>query len=419
VYGTVWRPPVAYGWAPYRYGHWAWVNPWGWTWVDDAAWGFAPFHYGRWAYVSNGWYWVPGPIVRRPVYAPALVAFVGGNHFGVSVGLGGGIGWFPLGPQDYYRPSYRVSPSYVRNVNVTNVTNIYNTRNYLANNGIPPGAVTGYQNQGVPNAVTAVASNNFVPGRPVQGSIIAVPKDIARTHIRPVAAPAAPVGNPTLQGTMPVAKPKRVGSPVITTAVAGTKNGAARRSAALPKEAAQTTAATSPSGAKSPGRPASNTVPPAANHPVADSKPVAKPPVSGRTITNADFNRRSDPPKTENTSPVARPHPPTAEHNTRKTPTGEEKTSQPKKTGASPPPVPRANAFTNQGMYRGPSIPRASFAPSQAGRPISPNRSFGFQERLRPTAARSPQPSPSRSFGRTGGGGHSVSRGSGGGHRRG
>ena len=48
-YGSVWFPHVSVvGWAPYRFGHWVWISPWGWTWVDDAPWGFAPFHYGRW-----------------------------------------------------------------------------------------------------------------------------------------------------------------------------------------------------------------------------------------------------------------------------------------------------------------------------------------------------------------------------------
>ncbi len=33
-YGNVWVPNrVAADWAPYRDGHWAWVDPWGWTWV--------------------------------------------------------------------------------------------------------------------------------------------------------------------------------------------------------------------------------------------------------------------------------------------------------------------------------------------------------------------------------------------------
>jgi len=65
-YGAVWVPRgVAVGWAPYHYGHWVWVEPWGWTWVDDAPWGFAPFHYGRWVYVGY-WAWVPGPVAVRP-----------------------------------------------------------------------------------------------------------------------------------------------------------------------------------------------------------------------------------------------------------------------------------------------------------------------------------------------------------------
>src|SRR5438876_857527 len=86
-YGPVWVPrTVATGWAPYRYGHWAWVEPWGWTWIDDAPWGFAPFHYGRWVYVGDGWAWVPGRVVARPVYAPALVVFVGGRNWSVATG---------------------------------------------------------------------------------------------------------------------------------------------------------------------------------------------------------------------------------------------------------------------------------------------------------------------------------------------
>ena len=93
-YGTVWFPHVSVvGWAPYRFGHWAWVSPWGWTWVDDAPWGFAPFHYGRWVFVGGGWGWVPcpPPVVAvayvRPVYAPALVAWVGGPHFAAGIAL--------------------------------------------------------------------------------------------------------------------------------------------------------------------------------------------------------------------------------------------------------------------------------------------------------------------------------------------
>ena len=85
-YGPVWSPAgVPPGWAPYHTGHWAWIAPWGWTWVDDAPWGYAPFHYGRWVFVGGGWAWVPGPVAVRPVYAPALVAWVGGPSFGVGI----------------------------------------------------------------------------------------------------------------------------------------------------------------------------------------------------------------------------------------------------------------------------------------------------------------------------------------------
>src|SRR6185437_7780703 len=38
-YGPVWYPTaVPAGWAPYRYGHWRYVVPWGWTWIDRAPW---------------------------------------------------------------------------------------------------------------------------------------------------------------------------------------------------------------------------------------------------------------------------------------------------------------------------------------------------------------------------------------------
>ena len=72
------------GWAPYRMGHWTWVSPWGWTWVDDAPWGFAPFHYGRWVMWRGHWAWAPGRFVARPIYAPALVAWIGGSNVSVD-----------------------------------------------------------------------------------------------------------------------------------------------------------------------------------------------------------------------------------------------------------------------------------------------------------------------------------------------
>ena len=119
-YGTVWFPSrVEVGWAPYRYGRWSWVRPWGWTWVDDAPWGYAPFHYGRWVNVRNRWGWYPGRYDPRPVWAPALVGWVGGSGWSLTINSGpvGVVGWYPLSPWDRYEPWYRVNPTYVTHVN--------------------------------------------------------------------------------------------------------------------------------------------------------------------------------------------------------------------------------------------------------------------------------------------------------------
>lgn len=119
-YGTVWYPRVATAdWAPYRDGHWMHIKPWGWTWVDAAPWGFAPSHYGRWAQIGPRWAWVPGQFNARAVYAPALVAFVGGTGGNAQVNIGNApaIGWYPLAPGEAWTPSFRASTAYVAGVN--------------------------------------------------------------------------------------------------------------------------------------------------------------------------------------------------------------------------------------------------------------------------------------------------------------
>ncbi len=81
-YGNVWVPNACRaGWAPYHDGHWAWVDPWGWTWVDDAPWGFAVSHYGRWADLGGTLGLGSRSVRAWAIYAPALVAFVGGSNF--------------------------------------------------------------------------------------------------------------------------------------------------------------------------------------------------------------------------------------------------------------------------------------------------------------------------------------------------
>jgi hypothetical protein len=181
-YGHVWTPThVEAGWAPYHHGHWAFIKPWGYTWCDDAPWGFAPFHYGRWVQVGGSWGWVavdpaappyhPG---FHPVYAPALVAFVG-NPAALTVGVGVGgvrvgasVGWFPLGPGEVYRPWYPHSENYVRNVNVVNVNrtvieNIHNTT--IINNNIR------YVNE---RSVTVVPQRAFAGGEAVSRAAVHV-----------------------------------------------------------------------------------------------------------------------------------------------------------------------------------------------------------------------------------------------------
>jgi hypothetical protein len=165
-YGPLWVPTaVAADWAPYREGHWAWVAPWGWTWVDDAPWGFAPFHYGRWVHVRNNWCWTPGQRVARPVYAPALVAWVGGPRANIAITVGGGpaVGWFPLAPREVYVPSYRVSPRYAQNINISYVGNADVITRVFEN----PQAPRDFGNRRWPGAVTVVPAGVLTSRQPV------------------------------------------------------------------------------------------------------------------------------------------------------------------------------------------------------------------------------------------------------------
>jgi hypothetical protein len=210
-YGTIWFPHVSIvGWAPYHYGHWAYIAPWGYTWVDDAPWGFAPFHYGRWVVVGGVWGWVPAPprpvvvgvVYVRPVYAPALVAWIGGPHFAVGVGVGGGfaagvsVGWFPLGPREVYVPSYHVSRNYVNNVNVTNTTvNTTVVNNYYNTTVINKTTVNNvtYVNQRVPGAVSATTPQAFTSAQSVSRNAVTVnAREVATAQVVATTPAVAP-----------------------------------------------------------------------------------------------------------------------------------------------------------------------------------------------------------------------------------
>ncbi len=211
-YGAVWYPTqVSADWAPYRNGHWAYVAPWGWTWVDDSPWGFAPYHYGRWAYTHRGWGWIPGPRGVRPIYAPALVAFVGGG--GWSIGIGGGpVGWFPLGPGEIYNPWYRCGRRCYTDVNIRNmrdrrghdhradIDDHYNRYRHGT-----PSRGDHYANRDAPRGFTAVPGNTFAGGRHVQRNLVRVdPRRLAAAplvsrdanRLRPLAGSAPPSRNP-------------------------------------------------------------------------------------------------------------------------------------------------------------------------------------------------------------------------------
>lgn len=225
-YGALWVPRVvAPGWAPYTTGRWAWVAPWGWTWIDEAPWGFAPFHYGRWVYVGSSWCWAPGTYVRRPVYAPALVAWIGGPRLSLGISIGGGgpaVGWVPLAPREVYVPYYRVSPGYVRNVNVTHVTNITNITTIVNN---PQQAVVGrdFRNRKFPHAVTVVPASTFTsrqPVAPVARQLRDTPevREIVRQPPRASVVAAPPVATPPVvqrRPDVPVARPPVQQAPVL------------------------------------------------------------------------------------------------------------------------------------------------------------------------------------------------------------
>ena len=158
IYGNVWFPNgLLAGWAPYRFGHWGFVAPWGWTWIDDAPWGYAPFHYGRWVMVDGLWGWAPGPIAVSAIYAPALVGFM----TGVAVaGIAEPVSWVALGWGEPWYPGFGVSWGYYNRVNLSGTVF---AAGIIA--GVWGGAAVSLRFGHDPRAVNVVGRDGFAGGR--------------------------------------------------------------------------------------------------------------------------------------------------------------------------------------------------------------------------------------------------------------
>ncbi|MCX5739820.1 MAG: hypothetical protein NTZ61_15250 [Proteobacteria bacterium] len=181
-YGSVWFPSsVAVGWAPYTAGRWMLDPYYGWTWIDDSPWGWAPFHYGRWVFIGDYWGWAPGPIVARPYYAPALVAFFSAGPFSIGVGFGTPqLGWTPLGWGEPCRPWWGPArfagqprwfgwggPRVTINQTVINNVNVY--QNAHARNGLVVVDRNAFGRGSVSSA--RIASARMDRFSPVQGAL--------------------------------------------------------------------------------------------------------------------------------------------------------------------------------------------------------------------------------------------------------
>jgi hypothetical protein len=200
-YGYVWYPTqVTPDWAPYRYGRWLWVAPWGWTWMDNAPWGYAPFHYGRWAYLRQGWAWVPAPPGSRAAYAPALVAWMG--EAGAR-----DVGWLPLAPGEVYLPAQRVSARYLQAVNLTNTT--FANSGAIASVYQNPALQRRYANRDAPRALSVVAQSSFTSGQPIAAHLTAPPPQwsTAAASARAPTIAASPRSVPTPGAGRPVLQP--------------------------------------------------------------------------------------------------------------------------------------------------------------------------------------------------------------------
>ncbi len=244
TYGSVWVPAgVPAAWVPYSTGRWIWDPRFGWTWLDDAPWGWAPYHYGRWVFVGPYWAWAPGPVIVRPIYAPALVVFLGG-----PIVVGRPLYWAPLG---WGEPVIRWwghprfvgvawwggwgGPRVVNNVVVSRTTTVNVTN------------ITVYRNVHVTNAVVGVPADRFGQGavRPARLTDQSVARQLSPVRgapdVRPVAASLTPGG-----GAAAARPPEAVRSRAVVATRAPRDPSPALRAQGLPAAPATPAAAPQP-----------------------------------------------------------------------------------------------------------------------------------------------------------------------------
>ena len=362
-YGPVWAPAsVPSGWVPYSTGRWIWDPRFGWTWLDAAPWGWAPYHYGRWVFVRGYWGWAPGPVVVRPVYAPALVVFLGGP---VAVAVRP-VHWAPLGWGEpvipwWGRPGFVGvawwggwgGPRVVNNVVVSRTTTVNVTN------------INVYSNVHVHNAVVGVPEDRF--GR---GAVQTTRVDDARVReltpvrgplqVKPVAAsamsaeratvtPPAAVRERTVVATRtprdfspalraqglgaeraapPAASPRIVPAPKRTVAATPPENQGPgpRPRASEPPNARRQEPGAAPNAAPPAQRPGPRTAP---AHPETGKRPPAE--------DNSGGRRMGPPPPPPRSSAEARPGRPHSAPEQRRHPEAKQGHSPQQRSGERPP----------------------------------------------------------------------------------
>jgi hypothetical protein len=132
----------------------------------------------------------------------------------LSVAFGGGVsgvGWFPLGPRDVFVPGYHCSPRYFQTINMTNtrivnvteVTNVYNTT--VLNRDVTH---VNYMYGNNARAVTVVSRDTFVNARPVAGGVVHINADQIRSARAVDSAPLAPTRSSYVSATARVSTAK-------------------------------------------------------------------------------------------------------------------------------------------------------------------------------------------------------------------